>query len=390
MDSVSAHFLLECRVDCPVASDMTRSVHDTAAWNTAAWNTAAWNTAAWNTAAWNTGAWNDEHGLSPRRRGRRPKHLATLALVTVCLVSACGAEESDAAAGDEVPVAVPAAGDSASSNASPDRANSHDQTKPGSAVPDPSAEGNDERAARQQAQQKAADARSAKRANKRDERRAKTKATRDKRVADRKAKKKAKRQNKEKSKEPRRARSAASFVLSENPPAPPTGILVRVHRRHIISGIIQVHDEYHASSLMAERRNQALRAAGWRPWPPSPRPDLAKIVARTRAEFRECPFLLEVSHMPKNWLQGAGKFVSCQGSVKDLEAALGREYAIAFHQASAEPCRDLVNLPLSDLQTPAMTPLRKRCENMGVDLRPKPQQTAADKSRTKHRDASPL
>ena len=123
------------------------------------------------------------------------------------------------------------------------------------------------------------------------------------------------------------------------------GVRVRVWRRPVTSGVIQVAEERVADATAAQARVAALVSDGWHAWPPGPAPEAADTLAAANPAMRDCPYLMEESEEPENWLDEPAAHVACFQSVAELEKAREREEQILFRHSRAVPCAELRAAP---------------------------------------------
>lgn len=169
-------------------------------------------------------------------------------------------------------------------------------------------------------------------------------------------------------KEDRETRVPAGAVDEmEPPPLFFAGRLLRMYRRPVATGIIQVHEE-RVADLEGHRRGVTrLRRSGWRPWPPQPAPELAGRIAGL--DDRECPFLYAVAERAAEWPHPPERKLTCFSTVHELELALAREAQLHANHARTLPCVELRGLAKEDFR-PRVKELRAFCEAMGVEVEP--------------------
>ncbi len=147
------------------------------------------------------------------------------------------------------------------------------------------------------------------------------------------------------------------------------GKLVRVFRRSITTGVIQVHDERVGTDSLVDQRVDALLLQGWKKWPPSPAPEFVVAMAEQNPDYGDCPFLAAVSDKVTSPVDLPQKRLSCFASVNELELALAREAQLRFMHAQALPCSDLARFSRHDLQK-RVKELRAYCTALGVHIKP--------------------
>ena len=160
-------------------------------------------------------------------------------------------------------------------------------------------------------------------------------------------------------------------VLPKTPKPSRSGVqLVRVWRRHGVTGVITVKQEHHGTREGAKLRLKELTSEGWNHWSPNPAPELAAGLAATYPEFAECPYIMQASDTRKEWDKSVGKHLSCYRTVKALETALAREFVVAFEDDYMLPCKNLEAITISE-DGPYLRSLRKRCRAMGLEVTPR-------------------
>lgn len=179
-------------------------------------------------------------------------------------------------------------------------------------------------------------------------------------------------------------RKRTAGILSDNTtpvaykPSPTAIELIRVWRRHGVTGVIEVKQEHHGTREGAKLRMAQLTSQGWNHWSPTPAPELAVGLATTYPEFAECPFIMQISNSRYDWENTAvGKRLTCYRTIKAMEAALAREFVVSFEDDYMLPCENLGSVTLKE-NGPYFRSLRKRCRRLGFDVTP---QQASPKER---------
>jgi hypothetical protein len=163
-------------------------------------------------------------------------------------------------------------------------------------------------------------------------------------------------------------RRGPSVDLTEITPDRIEGTLVRCFRRNISSGIIQLYQERVADIESAAMRLASLRSlGGWKSWPPSAAPELSISIAAYRPEFRECPYLMEITKLPNDALSTPSKEIGCFQDLEQVEAGLVREELIAYVLEQATPCGELRLKAVADDDT-RLRVLRDRCKVFGINF----------------------
>ena len=152
--------------------------------------------------------------------------------------------------------------------------------------------------------------------------------------------------------------------------------LVRVWRRHSVTGVIEVKQEHHGTRKAAMQRLRELTRTDWKHWSPIPAPELAAGLATTYPEFAECPFIMQVSNTPKDWGKSVGKHLACYRTVSALENALAREFVVRFEEDYMLPCKNLESITI-DEDGPYIRTLRKRCRALGFTVTPRDKVTTS-------------
>jgi hypothetical protein len=162
-------------------------------------------------------------------------------------------------------------------------------------------------------------------------------------------------------------RRGLSVDITEITPDRIEGTLVRCFRRNISSGIIQVYQERVADIESAATRIASLRSLGWKGWPPSAAPELSISIVAARPEFRECPYLMEITKLPDDALSTPIKEIGCFQDLEQVEAGLVREELIAYVLEQATPCGELRLKAVADDDT-RLRVLRDRCKVFGINF----------------------
>ena len=149
-----------------------------------------------------------------------------------------------------------------------------------------------------------------------------------------------------------------------------TGVLVRVFKRPMTSGVIEVFEAFAADEGSAAQHKAELSADGWRSWPPSPAPELANALADAHPALKDCPFLFAASDEPKDALEDPVRTVTCYKTVAEIAVALERERVLQYKYGMALPCQELRRISEKEWHRPTVLRLRAHCKAMGVDVEP--------------------
>lgn len=149
-----------------------------------------------------------------------------------------------------------------------------------------------------------------------------------------------------------------------------TGVLVRMFKRPMTSGVIEVFEAFAANEGSAAQHRKELRTDGWQTWPPTPAPELATALADAHPALKECPFLFAASDESKSTPKDPVRTVTCYQTVTEVVMALERERVFVHQYGMLLPCRELRTISEKDWHRPVVLKLRAHCKAVGLDVQP--------------------
>ncbi len=168
--------------------------------------------------------------------------------------------------------------------------------------------------------------------------------------------------------EKEKPKASPAAETDENGEKLPPGVSVRMYRRPMTSGVLEVHSERVANEATATERRSEMKADGWSDWPPMPAPELAETLAYAHPELANCSYLMPVTREPKDITDEPVRTVTCFEDVEEVEAALEREQVLGHQRGQAIPCLELRSIRPADMAKPRIRELRARCRQLGLSF----------------------